>query len=511
LNMRTRTNIGPSCPAIILTERKWATSWVSPTISNTPTNAAKADFGPSGELLWLVPNGFKTISESITDSLGVDGRFRDCHHTIETNEFFNPVNRTLFPEAAQTNASLGRVTVAMINSLITFSAAPSVDMAAMADEAMAFMLPHVNEGDSLVNFVLELKDVKRSVSKAGIAFSRVFGNPKSLKWFNPRKEASYSDASFKLRPGRKRMLKDILNRLAGAHLEGVYGVSLTVADIVSMYTNLEELKYKLQVLKQYAGRPQVRHYRRFIPASAGVPANREWRYQAASLQNWPYANIAADSSPSPRDPIITVKRTRWELRPVYHATMRYIYTLPLLEEALTKLNSRFASLALMQGQKEQDAQSIRSMNAEMEDLARLDSLGVRVDPGIVWDAIPLSFIVDWFVDVSSFLHSFARDNFPIQTTVTDFCHSLAYRYESQILQQFNCNTTANFVPAPFSEWTDIKHRLRQNGIVYRRTFSAYDRVRHTPGTHMVAIKRLKLRQAAIAGSLLLTRTVTARR
>jgi len=507
--MRIRTNNGPFCSVITLTERKWATNWLSPTISGTPTSYVKADFGPTGEQLWLVPGSYRTYAESMTDDKGNDGRFRDCHHTSETNEFTSGSIRTLFGECAQTNTFLKGVTVPMITSLISFSQPPNVDMIAMADEAMAFMIPHVNEGDSLVNFLLELKDVKRSVSNAGIALSRVFGNPRILKRFNPRKVESYSDLSFKLRSGRRKMLKDITKRLAGAHLEGVYGTQLTVADIMGFYTSLEDLKYKFEVLKQYANRPQVRHYRRFIPASAGVPTSRDWRYQGLSVTGWP-ANCAFDSSPSPRASVGTLKRTRWILRPVYHATMRYSYSLPLLEEAHAKLIARFEALKGFPDAKEQFQQSMRRVNDDAYAAARLDALGVRKDPGIVWDAIPLSFIVDWVVDVSSFLHSFARSNFPIETKVTDFCHSLTYHYEAEISQTFLANTTANYVPPP-TWWTDSKDRLRNPGWVYRRTFKAYDRTRIKPDAHAVAVKSLKLRQAAIAGSLLVTRTLTARR
>jgi len=511
--MRIRTNNGPFCSVITLTERKWATNWLSPEISGTPTSYVKADFGPTGEQLWLVPGSYRTLAESMTDDKGNDGRFRACHHTIETNEFTSGAIRTLYGECAQTNTFLKGVTVPIISSLISFSQPPNVDMVAMADEATAFMIPHVNEGDSLVNFLLELKDVKRSVSNAGIALSRVFGNPTNLKRFNPRKIESYSDLSFKLRSGRGKMLKDITKRLAGAHLEGSYGIQLTVADIVSFYTSLEDLEYKFKVLKQYANRSQVRHYRRYIPASAGVPTNREWRYQTASTTGWP-ANCTFDSSPSPRASVTTRKRTRWILRPVYHATMRYSYSLPLLEEAQAKLDAHFAAIRNLPSngidRAESNASEQRRLNGDMYALARLDALGVRVDPGIVWDAIPLSFIVDWVVDVSSFLHSFARSNFPIETKITDFCHSLAYSYEAEISQTFLANTTVNYVPPPLW-WTDAKDRFRNPGSVYRRTYSAYDRSLIKPDAHAVAVKSLKLRQAAIAGSLLITRTLTARR
>jgi hypothetical protein len=43
----------------------------------------------------------------------------------------------------------------------------------------------------------------------------------------------------------------------------------------------------------------------------------------------------------------------------------------------------------------------------------LDALGLNVDPSIVWNAIPFTFVVDWFFDVSRWLQSLRMESLGI--------------------------------------------------------------------------------------------------
>jgi hypothetical protein len=53
-----------------------------------------------------------------------------------------------------------------------------------------------------------------------------------------------------------------------------------------------------------------------------------------------------------------------------------------------------------------------------------ESLGIKLDAGIVWDAIPYSFVVDWFLNVSEWLHDNASASFYDATLkALGYCHS----------------------------------------------------------------------------------------
>jgi hypothetical protein len=119
----------------------------------------------------------------------------------------------------------------------------------------------------------------------------------------------------------------------------------------------------------------------------------------------------------------------------------------------------------------------------------------------VWNAIPFSFVVDWVVDVGSFLGTFARDNFPIDTVITDFCHSYKWRKDMHVdayYQDRGDLSVALFGPRKKPTLLPIP--------VYDGSRTYYNRVRANPDIHTIRLKAPKLRQAALAGSLLLART-----
>jgi hypothetical protein len=49
----------------------------------------------------------------------------------------------------------------------------------------------------------------------------------------------------------------------------------------------------------------------------------------------------------------------------------------------------------------------------------LDSMGFELNPRIIWDAIPFSFVVDWFFDVGSFLGRFKIDTLNLPIVLVD--------------------------------------------------------------------------------------------
>lgn len=56
----------------------------------------------------------------------------------------------------------------------------------------------------------------------------------------------------------------------------------------------------------------------------------------------------------------------------------------------------------------------------------LDVLGINANPAVIWNAIPFSFVIDWFVNVGGFLERLRVDNIRAATTVTKFCVSARF-------------------------------------------------------------------------------------
>jgi hypothetical protein len=48
-----------------------------------------------------------------------------------------------------------------------------------------------------------------------------------------------------------------------------------------------------------------------------------------------------------------------------------------------------------------------------------------LDPTVFWDVIPFSFLIDWFFDVSSWIHNNLKPRvYPVDTVITDYCESI---------------------------------------------------------------------------------------
>jgi hypothetical protein len=65
--------------------------------------------------------------------------------------------------------------------------------------------------------------------------------------------------------------------------------------------------------------------------------------------------------------------------------------------------------------------------------------GIELDPTIIWDAIPFSFVVDWFLNVGGFLSRYRFDALELPFRLLDSC--VQYKEEMVI----DCRTTNNGV------------------------------------------------------------------
>jgi hypothetical protein len=437
---------------IATTELKWDQS-VSPFVETQLIHPFL-----SGVTNWTVPNGYNDIVESIVDDTGDDGRFRVCLHQKETNSFSGPHIKHRFYRGWGGNAYLRNLTANMVVTTgLGLRVAPSIDMDAFASEALAFMLPRLNEGLSLVNFILELKDLKHMDPRG--TYQRL--TRRHLRLRDLRDPRTRKDVS-----------KELVTRMNSAALNANFGIVPLVKDIIQIFDDLTSLASRLEGLKKYANTQQQRHYKRVVPASAGVFADRDWHSQETTT-TWPSGLISDNlDNGGVRRNLLVKTSGRWIVRPTYHATLRYKYTLPEVDSQLEKV------------------------------YAYLDTLGVRLDPSIVWNAIPFSFVIDWIVDVSGFLSTFARDNYPINVTVSEFCHSFKWHKEAETYVAYVADLSLDGDPI-IKNGYPVRPGYHQ---IYHGMRSYYSRVPvSNPDIHAARINGPKLRHYALAGALMLSR------
>jgi len=395
--------------------------------------------------------------------------YRECEHNLVTNELIAQPALKRFPTICASTYHVSRVSQAHRDAARQLMPVPEHDMDALADQALAYMIPTINEGTSVLNFAYELREMKMLDPRNSV--KRVRYGATSLKLLSDPKT-------------REGFVKDTTRRLAGAHLAAEFGIVPFVKDVVGIYDTLQGLAAKLDRLKAHARKTNTRHYRRVLPYASG----KFWKSHHRESQEIllpPGSGLTGDFvSPAFGYPDRNTGETvlinkGWILRPTYHATLRYSYDLPKFDNSL-----------------------------EEQIAVKSEALGIRLDPSIPWNALRFSFLVDWVVDVSGFLSNLAKDTYHIETKVVDFCHSLSWHYEAtaSVYERWDSpGWEATMPPLP-----DDFHPLDPLPV-WKGTERHYVRYRGHPDSNTTVTKRLNLRKAALAGSLLIVNARSLRR
>jgi len=113
--------------------------------------------------------------------------------------------------------------------------------------------------------------------------------------------------------------------------------------------------------------------------------------------------------------------------------------------------------------------------------AFLDRVGINLNPSIVWNAIPWTFVLDWVMDVSTWLDQFKVRNIEPQTAISQYCYSW------KINRCINAGT--------------------HKGAAFSVNEYAYKRVPYNPDiTRSITTSGLNLREFSLLGALGITRT-----
>jgi len=101
----------------------------------------------------------------------------------------------------------------------------------------------------------------------------------------------------------------------------------------------------------------------------------------------------------------------------YHASMKYKYTLP-------KFSSGFRRAS-----------------------AWLDTLGLHISPSVIWEGIPYSFIIDWFVGVGDALKACEGSYSNPAVTIDNMVYSVKYEYTST----WECRAPQDYESQPYGQ------------------------------------------------------------
>jgi hypothetical protein len=223
------------------------------------------------------------------------------------------------------------------------------------------MLPKIRASLSLPNTLYELKDFKRLPA----TLSRVMKFLKGLP--------SLASSS---RGGKT--LRSLLKGTADGYLEYSFNIAPLLSDIAALKTALKDTRKQLKQLKSYAGRRLTSH---FVWPLADTYVDR-----LTSHEQLPMGYSANSLKP-------VTRQVKYSTR-VFHATLDYVYG--------------YHNLSVF----------------DDETAALLDVLGVNLNPAIIWNALPWTFVVDWIIGVNRWLDQFQMRNLEPITYIRQYCWSI---------------------------------------------------------------------------------------
>jgi hypothetical protein len=229
---------------------------------------------------------------------------------------------------------------------------------------MQATLPTIKAELSSLNSIYELKDFK-SLPRLLLNFSKLLrraGNGGVL---------------------RSQSLREGLRSTADGYLQSEFNIRPLVSDILGVNEALSTFIKAINRLLNEAGRPRRRHF----------------------TYTWQELPDGTEDS----EPYWPVSPTDMQNQYVAYYLTRYVRNSPAVFHFEIEYNFNYT-----QYQRE---------NALM--LALLDRLGVNLNPQIIWNAIPWSFVVDWVLGVNRWLSQFKVANMEPQINIRRCLYSIS--------------------------------------------------------------------------------------
>lgn len=240
----------------------------------------------------------------------------------------------------------------------------------LVSRSLSAMWPEVRARLSIINSILELRDVvslKRAVE--GIAKLDLV-----LRQLRKSKKKGWKRAS----------LRRILRSGAEGYLSYQFGIAPLLSDIENLAKALKNYRREVQNLLDRERTVQKRHFESVLGTDEFVDV----------------AATAAVKPQSNADGVFTQSRaTTYDVRK-FNATMEFTYELSEYE----RRNALVGGL--------------------------LDSIGVSLNPAIIWNAIPWSFTVDWVAQVGGLIDSFKLRQLEPRVIIHNYCWSVSVRRQT---------------------------------------------------------------------------------
>jgi len=230
-----------------------------------------------------------------------------------------------------------------------------------------------------------------------------------------------------------------------------------ISDIKAVITALSATRERLKRDLDASGSPVTSRYRKVLLPKPTFVDETEPLDEYRGL--WNDTNLIWPSFAAFQD-TFRITRSVVNVSSVFHAQLQYIakYTKVQRENALL--------------------------------FSRLDDLGVNLNPAIIWNAIPWSFVVDWIVNVQSLLDKFAIGFMDPEVQILQYSYSIRRERNIRLTISVNHNDGQ-------SGWAEYRFPT-VNQVAYRRVVDM-------PKPSLVELSGLSLKEFSLATALVLSR------
>lgn len=228
------------------------------------------------------------------------------------------------------------------------------DLEILKQRALSYTMPIIKSELSLINSLIELKDIK------------------SLKGTVKNALTLAQSVTFVVKTQRSKLLKtkagivtvhELLRGVADGYLQFAFNIKPLISDIRGIYTAFANIEKRMNALITSSAKTQVKHYS--VKLNELVDPPKETNYHLSALSE----GTRRWSSDSHRE--VFSESSKFHMQVEYN----FNYTRYQIEHARL--------------------------------LGILDSFGVSKLTSIVWNALPWSFVIDWLIGVNRYIDQFS--------------------------------------------------------------------------------------------------------
>jgi hypothetical protein len=311
------------------------------------------------------------------------------------------------------------------------------DLNNLKQASLNSMMPQVKAKLSLVNSLIELKDFK--------SLPKTIGNIYKVSKSIPSLWRNTSST-----------LRRLLHASADGYLQTQFNILPLLSDIAGVRSALSSTLAQINKLVSEQGQTIKRHYRRPMDIDA------------SDLQETTFTSGGNYGSNYPIGAVSHASRQVYTDKAIFHAEIVYNYN-------YTQYQVEHAQL-----------------------FGLLDALGVNLNPAIIWNAIPWTFVVDWVLGISRWLNDRKLLNMEPVVNIQNYLWSITYRRRILVSRRLERATR-------FHEFTP-NDTVTDHSISFPVvTESAYRRDVGLPSTSSIVSSGLSLKEFSLGAALVVTR------